>query len=131
EELEPLVRAAIAFLRPDLVPPGTLPPIAVDVGTRLDRALDTEQRARLAAALGRLWSSGGKMDLTGWTSAVERSACRAALLATGDVSVARNLLSASSGAAGGLSAADRVRDLLAFSVSQRYSALRRMLGVAM
>jgi tetratricopeptide (TPR) repeat protein len=131
EELEPLVRAAIAFLRPDLVPAGTLPPIAVDVGARLERALQTEQRARLAAALGRLWSSGGKMDLAAWTSAVERSACRAALLATGDVTVARNLLSASSGATAGLSAADRVRDLLAFSVSQRYSALRRMLGVSL
>lgn len=131
DELEPLVRAAIAFLRPDLVPAGTLPPIAMDVGARLDRALDTEQRARLAAALGRLWSSGGTMDLLAWTRAVERSACRAALLATGDVTVARNLLSAGSGTAGGLSAADRVRDLLSFSVSQRYAALRRMLGVGL
>lgn len=131
EELEPLVRAAIAFLRPDLVPPGTLPPLALDVGTRFERALQTEQKARLAAALGRLWSSGGKMDLAGWMTAVERSACRAALLATGDVTVARNLLSASGGATAGMSAADRVRDLLAFSVSQRYAALRRMLGVAL
>lgn len=131
EDLEPLVRAAIAFLRPDLVPAGTLPPIAIDVGTRLERALQGEQRARLAAALGRLWSSGGTMDLAGWTRTVERSACRAALLATGDVTVARSLLSASGGATSGLSAADRVRDLLSFSVSQRYSALRRMLGVGL
>jgi tetratricopeptide (TPR) repeat protein len=131
EDLEPLVRAAIAFLRPDLVPAGTLPPIAMDVGARLDRALQTEQRARLAAALGRLWTSGGTMDLAAWMRTVERSSCRAALLATGDITVARSLLSASSSATAGLSAADRVRDLLAFSVSQRYSALRRMLGVGL
>lgn len=131
EELEPLVRAAIAFLRPDLVPSGSLPPIAVEVGSRLERALQTEQRAHLAAALGRLWTSGGTMDLAAWMRTVERSACRAALLATGDVTVARSLLSASGGATAGLSAADRVRDLLSFSVSQRYSALRRMLGVGL
>jgi hypothetical protein len=103
----------------------------MDVGSRLERALQPEQRARLAAALGRLWSAGGTMDLAGWMRTVERSACRAALLATGDVTVARSLLSASSSGTAGLSAADRVRDLLAFSVSQRYAALRRMLGVGL
>jgi tetratricopeptide (TPR) repeat protein len=129
DDLDLLLRASVSLARPDLTPPASLPPGAAELCLRLHRALGPAERARLTEALGRLWSSGGVVDLAGWMRAAEATACRAALLATGDVTVARTLLSISGGPAAGLSAADRARDLLAFSVSQKYAVLRRMLGV--
>jgi hypothetical protein len=52
------------------------------------------------------------------------------LLASGDVTVAGAVLSVSGAHVAGLTAADRTQDLLAFSVSERYAALRKKLGVA-
>ncbi len=129
-ELEQLLLAAVTVLRPDLVPRTSLRSSALDVGARLERTLDPARRARLGVALGKIWTGGGVVNLQGWLRSVEATACRAALLATGDIAVARLLLAVSGGPAGGLSAADRVRDLLGFSVTQRYAALRRLLGVS-
>jgi hypothetical protein len=129
EDLDALLRAAVALSRPDLVPIATLSPPVADLSVRLGAALRPEDRVRTTQALARLWESGSTVDLTGWVRATEVTACRAALLATGDVTVARAALAVSGGPAAGLSAADRTRDLLGFSVSQRYAGLRRLLGV--
>jgi len=48
----------------------------------------------------------------------------------GDVTVAARVLSVDGHVVGGLSAADRLRDLVPFSVSPRYSEVRRALGIA-
>jgi hypothetical protein len=61
---------------------------------------------------------------------IERTACRAGLLASGDVNVAARLLAVDGRAVGGLTAADRIRDLLGFSIGSSYARLRRALGVA-
>ena len=57
-------------------------------------------------------------------------ACRAGLLACGDVNVAARLIAIDGRTIGGLSASDRVRDLIAFSVSEPYARIRAALGVA-
>jgi hypothetical protein len=75
-DLEPLLRATVALLRRDLVPAASLPPFALDIGQRLERSLDATRRKALADALGRLWSHGGVVDLSGWTRTVEATACR-------------------------------------------------------
>ena len=92
--------------------------------------VDAESRKRLTAAVGRLTSRGGTADVLGWVRSVERTACRAGLLACGDVTVAARILAVDPRAVGGLGASDRIRDLLAFSVSTPYAEVRRALGIA-
>ena len=59
----------------------------------------------------------------------ELTACRLALLVSGDVSVAARVLATDGRQVAGLSAADRVKDLTPFSVSSRYVAARKQLGI--
>jgi golgin subfamily B member 1 len=63
-----------------------------------------------------------------WLVGAEHTACRAALLISGDLETAKKLLSTEAQTPE-VSAADKMKDLLVFSVSPDYAALRRALGV--
>jgi len=112
---------------------GQTGPLAPDVELarrELAKRLDPAHRAALGTAVRALTDRGGQLDLLAWLRAVERAACRAGLLACGDVTVAARVLSVDGHVVGGLSAADRLRDLVPFSVSPRYAEVRRSLGIA-
>jgi tetratricopeptide (TPR) repeat protein len=130
DQLEALMRAALSIARSDAVPPPSLTNQAQGFRELLSRHLDTEGRRLLAAASEGLAAQGFAFDPEQWTRTIEIAACRAALVVTGDVSVAVKLLGSSGGVVAGLTARDRARDLLPFSISQRYAGLRRLLGVA-
>jgi tetratricopeptide (TPR) repeat protein len=126
-DLRALVTAAIHLV---IGQTGQLPP-EVEVARReLAKRLDPTHQAKLAGVVRALTDRGGQLDLLAWLRAVERAACRAGLLACGDVTVAARVLSVDGHVVGGLSAADRLRDLVPFSVSPRYSEVRRALGIA-
>ena len=72
---------------------------------------------------------GAKANIKRWNQAVELTACRAGLLLCGDLEVAKKILSAEAQIPGDLSPAEKMKDLMLFSVSEEYSALRRVLGV--
>ncbi|MGH7434401.1 MAG: hypothetical protein ACRENE_01870, partial [Polyangiaceae bacterium] len=92
--------------------------------------LDSSSAEALSRALGMLADKGGQLDLLGWLRGVEQAACRAGLLACGDLTIAARVLSLDRHAVAGMSAAERVRDLVPFSVSEGYSGLRRQIGIA-
>ena len=73
---------------------------------------------------------GKQLDVVQWARSVEEAACRAALLASGDVTVAGSVLAVAGAPVGGQSAADRARDLLPFTVSRQFAALRKQFGIA-
>jgi tetratricopeptide (TPR) repeat protein len=100
------------------------------LSTTIASRLDADRRKRLEVAVGRVTARGGTVDLLGWVRSVERTACRAGLLACGDLTVAARILAVDPRAVGGLGASDRIRDLLAFSVSSNYASVRRTLGIA-
>jgi len=126
-ELRALVTAAIAVA---LGPSAPLPPDVEQTRRELAKRLDPASRAALGAAVKAMGDRGGTLDLLGWLRAVERAACRAGLLACGDVTIAARVLSVDGRVAGGMSAADRLRDLVPFSVSPSYARVRQALGVA-
>lgn len=92
--------------------------------------LDAVQRLKIQTAVKALSERGGQLDVLRFTRAVERMACRAGLLACGDVNVAAHQIAMDGRVIGGLTAADRVRDLIGFSVSEPYARLRAALGIA-
>ena len=63
-----------------------------------------------------------------WT--VDLTATRAGLLLCGDLEIARKIISAEPQAPGDLSVDQKMRELVLFSVSDNYTALRSALGVA-
>jgi tetratricopeptide (TPR) repeat protein len=68
-------------------------------------------------------------DLARWLAAIELSAARAALVVTGDLDAAVRSVRAETARPGGLAPGERVKDLLAFSVSEDHFATRAALGL--
>jgi tetratricopeptide (TPR) repeat protein len=126
-ELRALVTAAVHVV---VGQTGQLAPDVEQARRELAKRLDPHRRAGLAAAVRAVTDRGGRLDLLEWLRAVERTACRAGLLACGDLTIAARALSVDGHVVGGMSAADRLRDLVPFSVSPRFAGVRRALGIA-
>lgn len=127
-ELTALLWAAIAVARPELG--ASLPGRGQSLRPKLAERLDARAVERLRGASEGIVHGGLPLDVVTWSRSVEQLACRAAFLASGDLSVAGPVLSIAGAPPGGLSAAERERDLLPFAVSTRFTELRRRLGVA-
>jgi tetratricopeptide (TPR) repeat protein len=129
-ELRHLVNAGIALA---MVTRDLAPDVAATRAQLAGKMTVAERRA-LSAAVARLELRGGRFDLFGWVTEIDRTACRAALLAAGDVTVVARALATDDRARAidpsGTSRADRMRDLVPFFVSQRYSGLRSATGLA-
>ena len=123
-----LVRAAVAVARPELE--SGLDPRMRTLRQQLESQLDSASRASLQAAVDRVMAEDGRLDVLEWLRSAETIACRAALLVSGDVTVAGNVLAVAGAAPGGRSPRDRLEELLPFAVSQAHTALRHLLGVA-
>lgn len=124
-ELRTLVVAAIG-----LFVPSELPDDVAAVRDALGPRLDAVRRLRLREAVSALGERGGQLDILRFLRSLERIACRAGLLACGDVNIAAHQIAMDGRTIGGLTAAERVRDLVGFSVSEPYAQLRGGLGLA-
>ncbi|HEU5075093.1 MAG TPA: tetratricopeptide repeat protein [Polyangiaceae bacterium] len=127
--LQTLLHAAVALVKPDL---------ELEIGefgdglrSMLSDRLPPERKDALAEAVEAMLGCGKQLDVVRWARSVEEAACRAALLASGDVTVAASVLAVAGAPVGGQSAADRARDLLPFTVSRQFAALRKQLGIAL
>ncbi len=123
-EFKALVLAAIAQ-----VLPSSLSSSGLALHDALAAKLGPAERERLGDAVQALQARDGRFDLSAWTRSVEMAACRAGLLACGDITAAARMLAVDGRTVGGLSAARRVRDLIPFSVSEKYAAARRAIGI--
>jgi tetratricopeptide (TPR) repeat protein len=94
----------------------------------LSQFMDTQARDYLGNVVKRFVQEGAKVNIKTWMRAAELTACRAALLVCGDLEVAKKILSAE-GATPELTAADKMKDLLVFTLSENYAVLRKALGV--
>jgi tetratricopeptide (TPR) repeat protein len=94
----------------------------------LSQHMDAQAREYLHKVVKRFISDGAKANIKQWNQAAELTACRAALAVSGDLEIAKKILSAERGSPE-LSAADKMKDLLVFMVSEEYSAVRAALGI--
>jgi hypothetical protein len=124
-DLEDLFLAALTIGNPGL-------PIARDMKQRvgpiadaIEPVLEPLQVDALRGHLLRFVEEGGRTNLQRWSAAVEKTACRAGLLLCNDVATAAAILKEEEGVLG-----DLQKDLLAFVTSERYSKLRRQLGIS-
>jgi len=123
-ELKSLVLAAVEMVLPDAPKARN----SASLARGLQEKLGGSDLASLSSAVETLTRGRSQVDLVRWARSVELAACRAALIAADDITVAARMLAIDGRASAGLSASDRVRDLSGFCVSQRYFALRRLLG---
>src|SRR5690606_2633042 len=123
-----LLQAAVALVKPEIEL--QLGEFAEKLRNALSDRMNAEHGERLREAVEALIASGRPLDVVGWARSVEETACRAGLLASGDVTVAGSVLAVAGAPLGGESAAYRARDLLPFAVSREFAALRKQFGIA-
>ncbi len=130
DEVRSLLMGGLAVARPDMPGLAELGSRAQEFAAQLQPQMSAETRESLGTLVEGVLSGDDTLDVFTWLRSVEVTASRAGLLASGNVTVAANVLAVAGATPGGQSAAERAKALLAFCVSQRHTALRKLLGVA-
>ena len=78
----------------------------------------------------RLIEDGAKADLKRWMQSVDVTAARAGLLLCADLEIAKKIIAAEPQLPADLSPPEKLKELIVFSVSEQYLALRKALGIA-
>ena len=82
----------------------------------------------MASAVTKLLQAGA-IDLKKWVQGVDLTADRAGLLLANDLELAEEMIKAADESASAVPPRDRMKELVLFSISDHYFALRRRLGV--
>lgn len=124
EELSTLVAAAIGLFQPR-----NLPSNAVELAKLLGAKLDSAMRERLRLMVQAAVEQRLELDVLPLLRDAEVVASRIGLIACSDVTVAARQVAIETRATQGLTPAERVRDLLAFAVSENHIHVRDQLGM--
>ena len=98
--------------------------------SELQKYMQPIQRDSLRIVVQKFIEDGAKADLKRWLQAVELSSARAGLLLCADLEIAKKIIGAEPQMPGDLPPADKLKELIVFSVSEQYFALRKALGIA-
>jgi tetratricopeptide (TPR) repeat protein len=100
------------------------PAILDDLAHRMGEALGEYQLERARSAAAEAWSGDHRGNLAGWVRSTELGAFRGGLICCGNIGSATRFLRE------GSLAEDVLHDLVAFTISESFAALRRDLGLA-
>jgi len=129
-ELKTALLAAIVLVQPKF----PVPADSKDLVQQYLRPLtDKIQRLpnvmeQLAAVVNRFLQHAGTIDLAKWGNAVDLTTHRMGFIIGGDLSVAAKMVSMEQQVVGGMSVKDKIKELVLYSVSEDYFAVRHHLG---
>lgn len=95
----------------------------------LDASLQGQARDHLTRVVAKLLTSGAALDLKRWILAIDLTADRAGFLIAHDLATALHVVRASEEGTSAVPTEDRAKELVLYSVSPEYLALRRKLGI--
>ncbi len=129
DEVRSLLMGGLAVARPDVPGLAEIGSRAQEFAGQLQARMSDDTRDILGALVEGVLSGEDTLDVFAWLRSVEETASRAGLLASGNVTVAANVLAIAGVSPGGQSAAERAKALLGFCVSKQHADLRQLLGV--
>ncbi len=129
-ELTIMLFAGVMIASPNTPMPQDMAAQIRATAQELAKHIQPVQLEGLRMVVKRFIDEGAKANIKRWNQSVELTACRAGLIVSGDLEVAKKILSAEQQLPGDLSAADKMKELLLYSVSEEYSLVRKALGVA-
>jgi len=98
--------------------------------TELRKLVPKAVAERLSVAARALVSArGDSLDVAGWMTAADLTAARVGFVLTSDLKAAARVLTTEPAGTSPLSSKQRLKDLLAYSVSEDYFAIRKLLGL--
>jgi hypothetical protein len=101
-----------------------------DLQKRIEKKLPPAGLAQLRTLYQQFYQTNPRFDSGAWLASIEYSAGRAGFLLSNDLGAAQRILQQEPVAISQLPRADKIKDLLLFSISEEYFALRRALGMA-
>ena len=129
-ELKVLFYAGLRTVLPEVPVPDEAAQAVATTSAELLKYMQPIQRDSLRIVVQKFVQDGARADLKRWAQTVEVTAARAGLLLCGDLEIAKKILAAESQIPGDLSPSEKMRELLVFSVSEQFFALRSALGIA-
>ncbi len=129
-ELKVILFAGVKIVISDFAVPAEMAQAVNATATELVKHMQPVQRDSLKIVVQKWMEDGAKADLKRWMQAIEVTACRAGLLLCADLEIAKKIITAEPQLPGDLAAAEKMKELLVFSVSEQYFALRKALGIA-
>jgi tetratricopeptide (TPR) repeat protein len=129
-ELTILLFAGVTLAAPNTPMPADMAQQIRVTAQELSRYIQPVQLEGLRTVVKRFMEEGAKANIKRWNHAVDMTAARAGLLLCGDLNICKKVLSSEQNRPGEPTAAEKMKDLLAFSVSDDYEKLRQAIGVS-
>ncbi|AKV02502.1 hypothetical protein AKJ09_09165 [Labilithrix luteola] len=111
-------------------------PVAADLQGQVDEAMAAmakdfvgAEKEKLASAVSKLLQAGGALDLKKWVASIDLTADRVGFLLAHDLALTTEVIR-STEEASSVPVKERMKDIVLFSVSDEYFALRSKLGVS-
>ncbi len=129
-ELKVVFFSAIKIIQPEFNVPAEMAQAVNMTASEFVKYMQPVERDSLRLVVQKFIEDGAKADLKRWMQAVEISGARAGLLLCADLEIAKKIIAAEPQLPGDLSPPDKLKELIVFSVSEQYLALRKALGIA-
>jgi tetratricopeptide (TPR) repeat protein len=120
--------AAIKMSVPQFPVPGELQGQVAEAMRSMQADFQGMQKEKLASLVSKLLQAGGALDLKKWVAAIDFTADRAGFLLAYDLGISTEVMRATEDAAS-VAAKERMKEIVLFSVSEEYFALREKLGI--
>ncbi len=129
-ELKVILFAGVKIVMSEFSVPGEMAQAVNATASELVKHMQPVQRESLKLVVQKWMEDGATADLKRWMQAIEITACRAGLLLCADLEIAKKIIAAEPQLPGDLPPAEKMKELLVFSVSEQYFSLRKTLGIA-
>lgn len=129
-ELTVLLFAGIKLVAPDTPSPPDIDKQIMATAQTLRGYMQPMQLEGLRMVVKKFLAEGAKANIKRWVQTVEITAARSGLLLCGDLEIAKKILAAEPQQPGDLPPQDKLKELILFSISEQYFALRQALGIA-
>jgi golgin subfamily B member 1 len=128
-ELTVLLFAGIKLVAPQTPSPPDIEKQIMSTAQMLQKFIQPMQLEGLRMVVKKFLAEGAKANVKRWVQTVDVTACRTGLLLCGDLDIAKKIIAAEPQQPGDLSPQEKLKELLQFSVSEQYNALRNTLGL--
>ena len=128
-ELKVVVLAAIVMLQPRFpVPPDTVA-LVQQYLPEMQKRMPPHQMEQLGAVVQRFIQASPEINLAKWGHAVDAVSHRAGFVVCGDLEVAARMVSAEPVTVGGPQVKDKIKELVLYSISEEFFAVRNQMGL--
>jgi hypothetical protein len=128
-ELKVALLSAIVMVQPSFpVPPNMVATIQQYL-PKMQKRMPPHALEQLGALVQRFIQATPEIDIAKWGHAVDAASHRAGFVMCGDLGVAARTVAAEPGVVGGPTVKEKVKELVLFSISSEYFAIRAQMGL--